>query len=111
EQRSAAGMRERDERRQFLRLAAETIVQPAPERRRARRDASTGQRVKRLAVVVHAGLHRANDADVVHHSGEVRQQRGEFRARLSALLELPQTWQHLRAGLAGVVVLELARKL
>ena len=65
EHRQAARIGERDVGGQFLRLRAERVGEPAPDRRAPAEAAAILQRVDRLAVIVHAGLHAAQQHDVV----------------------------------------------
>ena len=55
----------------------------------ARGDPAGVQRVDRLAVVVDAGLHRADERDVVGDPGQAGQQLGQLHAALAVLGELP----------------------
>ena len=65
----------------------------------------------RLAVVVHPGVHRADDQDIVDNIRQARQQFRERRAALSVTAELPLAAQYTGTRLGRVVVLDRARKL
>ena len=61
-------------------------------------------------MIVHAGVHRADQCDVVSDRAESRDQIGHLDSTLTAWLKLPEAWQHLRAGLRRVVILDLPGK-
>ena len=90
EQRGAVGMSESDIGGKILGFATEAEVEPATERWSTGSDAAPGEGVERLTVIIDAGLHGADDADVVDHFGQVGQQGGQFGARLAMFFELPE---------------------
>ena len=108
EQREAGGMGEREVGGEVLRFGTEAVGEPASEGGCAGRDAAVGEGVQGLAVVVDPGVPGPDQADVVGDLPEMRQQGGKLHAALAVASKLPQARKDLGAGLAGVVVLELA---
>jgi len=66
------------------------------------------QGIDRLHVIVHAGLCRTDQRDLVGHIAQVRQQLREFHTALTARRKLPRAGEHFRAGLRGIVILNAA---
>ena len=63
---------ERDVRGQVLGLTSQAVGQPASHRRSAAQNSSVLQSSDRLAMVVHAGVHRADQRDVINHLAPAR---------------------------------------
>ena len=111
ESRQPAGMREHHVGGQLLRLAAEAVGQPRPERRAPADDAAVVHRIERLLMIVHAGVHGADERDVVGHFAELRQQLAQLHAALAVRRKFPRRAKDLRRSLREVVVFDLAGKL
>ena len=85
--------------RQFLRFAAQSIDHPRAERRPTDDAGDAAVKIaNRNFVAVVAGVHRANEADVVDDAGGVRQQFGNSDARLAMFCEFEGTAQQFAAG-------------
>ena len=111
EGRQAGGMPHHDVGGQVLGLAAERIGRPGAHGRIPGGDASRLHGEHGLQMVVHSGLHRADQADVVGDRAEVRQEFAEFHPALAVTRELPERPQHLGRRLGHVVVFQVAREL
>ena len=95
--------------RQLLRLVAQSIHHPRAER--GSPDDAGDAAVKiadRNFVAVVAGMHRADDADVVDDAGDVGQQFGDFGTALTMFFELEGTGQQLSAGRVGEAECDVA---
>ena len=92
---------------QILRLAAERVGRPGTHGGIAGGDAAGLHGEHGLQVIVHARLHRADQADVVGDRAELREEFTEFEAALAVAGELPERTQHLGRGLRDVVVFEI----
>ncbi len=107
----AAGVGEHHVGGQVVRLAAEAVGEPGAEGGPAGGDAPGVHGVEALGVVADAGGHGADEGDVVHDLGEVREQLADLHAALAMLLELPGGAKALGGGLGEVVVFDLAGEL
>ena len=107
EGRQAVRMTHHDVGRQVLGLAAEGVGRPGAHGRVTGRDASRLHGEHRLQVVIHARLHRADQADVVGDRAEPRQEFAEFQPALAVAGEFPERTQHLGRSLRDVVVFEI----
>src|SRR5262249_35107119 len=95
-------------RRQVLALGAERIGDPGAQYRPACCRPPGIERVDRLTVVVDSGLHRTDQRDVVGDRAQGREELAELHAALASLVELPRAGKEPGAGLAGIVVLDVA---
>jgi hypothetical protein len=96
--RRAAGIGEDHVRGQALRFGAEAVDEPAPHRR-ATGDAGDAavEVADRDFVAVVPGVHGAEQADIVHDAGGVREEFRDFGAALAVLLELPRAAEQFLA--------------
>jgi hypothetical protein len=111
ESRQAARMREHHVGGQFVCFAAETIRQPRTERGASSGDASPVHRVEALRVIAHAGGHRADQRDLIHHLAQVWQKLADLHAALALFFEFPWRAKALRRCLREVVVFDLTGEL
>ena len=107
--RQACGVAQHEVGRQVLALGAEAVGEPTAQRWPAAHGAAAVEGVNGLAVVVHAGVHAADEAKLIGNLAEAGQQFREVHAALSVPVEFPRTGQHLGAGPGCVVVLEFHR--
>ena len=61
-------------------------------------------------MIVHAGVHGADERDVIRDGTEMGQQLREFHATLAMAAELPDGCHDLATGLCSIVELQVARE-
>ena len=90
---------------------AEPVGEPAAQCGATLNGAAAVHRVDGLAVIVHTGVHAADEAQLISHLAKAGHKFAEVHAGLAVLFELPFAGEHLAAGLRGVVVFNFFRKI
>ena len=94
-----AGRLQRHKAGQILILRAQTVRHPATDRW-ANKVRRAGVQEKRRGTVSHAlGVHRLDEAQIVHQLGRVGEQLGNVLPALAVLLEVPQRLHELSLAL------------
>ena len=108
EDRKTSGIGQHAIRGQVLALTSQSVRQPRTDRRSSDSDSSGIQSIQRLAMVIHIGVHRSDQRDVVGDTAETRQQLAQFHSALALRSELEWAGVDLGTRFSRVVVLDLA---
>ena len=106
----AAWVSEGDVGGQILIFAAEAVGEPGAESGASADGLAIKKRVDGLAVIVHAGMHGADERHLIGDATHVGDEVAHLDAALAARFEFPLRSHDLAAGSSGVVILHLARE-